>query len=145
MEGSCNALIFATEPTYGLEVATAAYHWIKKKHYIVEADGDIFIAASGHKEVTKDVVQKQNVNYRSFATMTSNYFSHYKITFDNLNWKKSLCTCAFYQKQYHCKHIFGLAVVKGIISLPPAARDVPVGQKRKRGRPAGAKKALLRQ
>jgi hypothetical protein len=78
--------------------------------------------------------------------LASSYFSYQKIIFHSIPaWKQSICTCPFFQKQYHCKHIFGLAVVRNIIPLPQSTKDVPIGQKRKLGRPAGARKALLRQ
>ena len=42
-----------------------------------------------------------------------------------------------------CKHIIGLAIRLKSAKPPPAAKDVPIGEKRKRGRPKQAKKALI--
>ncbi len=42
-----------------------------------------------------------------------------------------------------CKHFVGMAVRLNCCKPPPAAKDVKIGEKRRRGRPSNAKKALL--
>ena len=42
-----------------------------------------------------------------------------------------------------CKHIFGVAIRSKKAKVPAEAKDVPIGLKRKRGRPKTARKALL--
>ena len=58
------------------------------------------------------------------------------------NWKNAKCSCPAYFKNYICKHIIGLAARLKFIVIPNEAKTVPIGEKRKRGRPARAKKAL---
>jgi len=65
------------------------------------------------------------------------------ITFQIHDWSTSSCTCATYSKLYICKHIVGLAVKLKVFEFLPEAKNVPLGAKRKRGRPALTKKALL--
>jgi hypothetical protein len=55
------------------------------------------------------------------------FFYYYKLFFDT------------------CKHIFGLAGRLGYDKFPAVAKNIPIGQKRKRGRPSKCKKALIRQ
>ena len=47
------------------------------------------------------------------------------------------------KKYYICKHIIGLAARYKLCSIPLEAKNIPLGQKRKRGRVAKAKKALI--
>jgi hypothetical protein len=42
-----------------------------------------------------------------------------------------------------CKHIIGLAIRLKAAKPPPAAKEIPRGQKRKRGRPNKSSKALI--
>jgi len=48
-------------------------------------------------------------------------------------------------KQYKCKHVYGVDIYQKLIEAPEQTKTVPIGQKRKRGRPALARKALLPQ
>ncbi len=55
------------------------------------------------------------------------------------NWIKSTCSCPACLKNY----IVGLAARYKLCSIPFEAKNMPLGQKRKRGRVAKAKKALI--
>ena len=62
------------------------------------------------------------------------------------NWMvKGSCTCPVYFKEYMCKHIVGLALSLQLAEAPLAARNVPLGEKRRPGRPAQSVLALLHQ
>ena len=68
----------------------------------------------------------------------------------DLNWKKGTCTCPTFYKKYLCKHIIGIAlrlnsITKAALLMPLTAKDILISSKRKVGRPALAKRALLRQ
>jgi uncharacterized Zn finger protein len=65
------------------------------------------------------------------------------VVFDEQDWKMSTCTCPIFSKSQICKHVVGIAITRKDYEVPPAAKSVPLGEKRKRGRPAKAKKALL--
>lgn len=41
--------------------------------------------------------------------------------------------------------MIGIAARSRLVTVPPEAKAIPLGQKRKRGRPAKSKKALVRQ
>jgi len=55
------------------------------------------------------------------------------------------CSCFQFKKYYSCKHALGLQVRMNLVEVPPQARNVPLGRKRKRGRPSRARRALHRQ
>ena len=44
-----------------------------------------------------------------------------------------------------CKHLVGVALRRKYVKAPPSAKDIPIGEKRKRGRPKKSTKALLTQ
>ncbi|CAF1186126.1 unnamed protein product [Rotaria sordida] len=54
-----------------------------------------------------------------------------------------LWTSSYQWAQSRKEHIVGIAIRLKCCKPPPAAKTVPIGQKRKRGRPAKAKAALL--
>ena len=58
-------------------------------------------------------------------------------------WKKGSCNCPSFFKEFTCKHVIGLAIRLKYCTPPPAAKDVKIGERRKRGRPKKATKALL--
>lgn len=61
------------------------------------------------------------------------------------NWANAFCVCTDGLKKYLCEHIVGIALRFKVVEAPTEAKSIPIGQKRKRGRPAKAKQALTRQ
>jgi hypothetical protein len=59
------------------------------------------------------------------------------------DWKTSRFTCPTFLKSYICKRIVGMEIRLKRCKPPAAAKTVPIGKKRKRGRPGNAKRALL--
>ena len=55
----------------------------------------------------------------------------------------TICTCPFFMKNGQCKHELGTKIRRTEDSVPQEAKTIPHGQKRKRGRPTKAKKALI--
>ena len=49
-------------------------------------------------------------------------------------WMEGNCTCPAFFKQYLCRHIIGMSIRLKYAKPPPAAKTVPIGEKRKRGR-----------
>ena len=62
---------------------------------------------------------------------------------NNENWHAGSCTCPYFLKRFVCKHLLGLAIRLKLTSAPPAAKNVPIGEKRRRGRPKKTSRALL--
>ena len=80
-----------------------------------------------------------NNGNESIPSFTDCAFGMWKITMKkDENWKNGTCTCPVYYKQFICKHIIGIAIILKLVKCPPQAKNVPLGQKRKRGRPCNA-------
>lgn len=58
------------------------------------------------------------------------------------NWKFGDCDCKNGFKLFICEHMIGIALRVELIEAPAAAKILPIGQKRKRGRPTKSKPAL---
>ena len=91
-------------------------------------------------------------NWKTFKAFSENINDFYivKIHEDanpcNDLWRENDCSCAAFAKQYICKHVIGLCLRKNLMDvtqMPVAAKSVPLGEKRKPGRPALAKPALV--
>jgi uncharacterized Zn finger protein len=87
------------------------------------------------------------LRWNTFDQFKKRASSVWKVTLpsdaSNEKWREGKCTCPFFLKKYMCKHIIGLAIRLKSAKPPPAAKDVPIGENRKRGRPKQAKKALI--
>ncbi len=62
---------------------------------------------------------------------------------DESKWSDGISNCPAFFKKFMCKHVVGMAIRLNYCKPPPAAKNVPTGEKRHRGRPSKAKKALL--
>lgn len=132
-------------PEIDLPLWTGGYRFAK-------ANAKIKTRRRGNKIVyrsfTSDSVDESTdwVNFNDFKV---NSFGFYDTTFvyptNRDNWLKSECDCSDFYKLYMCAHIIGIAIRLKCIQPPAEAKTVPIGQKRKPGRPAKAKPALVRQ
>ncbi|RNA43816.1 hypothetical protein BpHYR1_020666 [Brachionus plicatilis] len=54
-------------------------------------------------------------------------------------------SCRWYIKNYICKHLIGISKILNIpgCEIPLSAKNIPIGEKRKPGRPTKAKQALI--
>lgn len=138
-------LTYAVEPTILFETWTAAHHWtnlnvplIKKK----QENGDTVIRLKSSSSTESAVIES---NWQNFEEFRRFYLSHWYVTLasNETNWLKSSCSCPKFQKQFMCKHVVGIAVRQKQAVVPVEAKTVKIGEKRKRGRPAKAAKALI--
>ena len=59
------------------------------------------------------------------------------------NWKLGICNFSWFLKNYSCRHIICLAVILDpAVKFPDYAKQIPIGQASKRGRPSAIKSAL---
>lgn len=61
------------------------------------------------------------------------------------NFLAGKCDCRTFFKQYICEHIIGIALRMKWTIAPIEEKSIPLGPKRKRGRPAKSKAALIRE
>lgn len=78
---------------------------------------------------------------KSFAICEVNFPS----TANSETWLKGKCDCRNFYKLFICEHVVGIALRMKWTTPPPEAKNLPLGEKRKRGRPAKAKRALIQQ
>ncbi|CAF4475835.1 unnamed protein product, partial [Rotaria sp. Silwood2] len=60
-----------------------------------------------------------------------------------LKWLDGVCNYSAFVKKFMCKHVVGMAIMLNYCTPPPDAKNVKIGEKRRRGRPTKSKKALL--
>ncbi|RNA21530.1 hypothetical protein BpHYR1_030632 [Brachionus plicatilis] len=66
------------------------------------------------------------------------------VTLNNQDFRRSKCSCLSYDKKNICKHIIGVASYFKLYTIPLEIKNLPMGEKRKRGAPKKATKALVR-
>ena len=151
-----NHLPFSTDPNPGLPLWTAAFHWASMKIDIMQDIGEestFYVrptAATSRSKLSSLVSKKKKMDERKNWTSLEEFFqsknSVWKITgMTKESYLQAVCTCEGWLKKDICKHTLGLAVGLKFCEVPHAAKDIPIGQKRKRGRPSKAKRALIRQ
>ena len=62
---------------------------------------------------------------------------------DKLKWLDGVRSCPTFFKKFMCKHVVGMAIRLNHCKPPPTAKNVKIGEKRRRARPSKSKKALL--
>ncbi len=65
------------------------------------------------------------------------------LTMDEAKWLGGQCNCPAFFKKFMCKHVVGLAIRVNYCKPPLVAKNIKIGEKRRRGRPSKTKKALL--
>ncbi len=84
-------------------------------------------------------------SYSDFDKFVATCFKIKTINSNVSKWDECACSCVYYAKHYSCYHIIAIAVAKKLTSIPDKFKNVPIGQKPKRGRKPKAKPALVRQ
>jgi len=135
---------FIQEPSLTLDHWTKGYQWsrlnkvIRKRH---DSTGDHFVIPPGN------IIQLKNEwidlnNWESYDEFKKKSTGAWKFYVNQQSWKNSTCSCPMFQEEYLCKHIVGVALRLKVAIAPPEAKNIQIGSKRKRGRPAKAKQAL---
>lgn len=135
---------FKTLPPIELKDWTLAYQWAKldKNVKLLESDSGLntYIVRSS---TASDMIFTQD--WDTFDGYKKNAFAYWRVALPTQQtaWVNGKCTCPIFFKNYMCKHIIGLAIRLKYVAPPAQAKSVPIGQKRKRGRPAKARPALI--
>ncbi len=148
MDQRNNIKQFATEPTITLQLWTSSHQWAKSNKNIVRIP-------SGSKRIyyipARDLQSLTQIDLNRYKQQKFTTFNQFQKSFDiwclemenNSHWKTSKCNCPAFLKNYICKHVVGMSIRLKYCKPLAAAKTVPIGEKRKRGRPAKAKPALL--
>ena len=103
-----------------------------------------YIPAPDLQSITQASIDKyENKRWTTFNQFKKSFDIWCMEMEDGSDWKTSKCNCPAFFKNYICKHAVGMAIRLKYCKPPAAAKTVPIGEKRKRGRPAKAKPALL--
>ena len=147
-----NIKVLATEPSISLTLWTESYHWTKASKSVKgiqeETTRIYYLPATENISISEaDLKQFKDSRYTTFKQFTK-HFNIYKYEIENekleiKNWRSATCNCEGNLKNYICKHVVGMGMILKLVKPPPAAKDVPLGEKRKRGRPAKSKKARI--
>jgi len=149
-----NCKTFMQYATITLPLETAAFQWIERKPDVkfrtcpTQSDSiTYFISANRQSRLKEDDITRyqrmtQRCSWRNFDNYRATMNRLWMVNFNALDWKTSKCTCPFYLKSNICKHIIGIASNNKLFEIRPVAKCVPLGTKRKRGRPAKASSAL---
>lgn len=132
-------------PEITLAMWTKGYQFAKKNGKITsKRRGNSIIYRSANSDTINDTL-----DWDDFDTFKKESFDFHDTQFEHpisrANWLKSKCDCSDYFKLYMCAHITGIAIRLKIVTPPVEAKNLPIGQKRKRGRPTKAKSALVTQ
>ena len=144
------------EPTVTTSEFTSAYNWLKEvtlSHRKVPGSTQYFFkskraATQITKRQMKEYCGAANSNYspQTFDEYHRIFFSMWCVEFpanaNETSWKEARCSSPTFQKNYIYKHIIGIAARLKLVTIPNLAKNVPIGEKRKRGRPTLARKAL---
>ena len=146
---STNYIPFTKTPPITLKLWTQAYQWaILNKAVIEEAGphgGTHYYVGAGDTRISNKslkVYKKKNGRWTTFDEFKKLNYGTWMIQIME-DEKKNECSCPHFLKIGQCKHVLGILIRLKKIVAPAEAKSVPLGQKRKRGRPSKAKSALL--
>lgn len=136
---------FLIDPPVAMKEWTAAYQWAKSDRNIKILESDsrlntVYIVAS-----SRATNIPFNQDWDTFDDFKKKAFAYWKVALPSQQsaWLNGKCTCPIFFKNYMCKHVIGLAIRLKYVTPPAEAKNIPIGQKRKRGRPAKARPALI--
>lgn len=76
---------------------------------------------------------EDKVTWSNFDEFKKNSFAFYDVcfpaSFDKNNWIDGYCECRDYHKSYICEHMIGIAARSRLVTVPPEAKAIPLGQK----------------
>jgi hypothetical protein len=109
-----------------------------------------FVPSAATVNISKDIVDefirvRNETSWTDFNHLIQSEASMWCIVTEDSNWKLGKCSCPFFSKNYKCKHLIAISSALKLDNciIPQNAKNIPLGQKRKRGAPTKAKKALI--
>lgn len=146
---------FCMKPEYDTQIWTDANNWAKLNMKILsknEENISQYYFSSSMARLSNIDISPEIINAHEAAHLQWTSFDRYKSEFCNRFWVvtvvmvdevRASCTCPVYLKKYACKHSLGMLIRLRKVKVPLEVLNIPLGEKRKRGRPSKAKKALL--
>lgn len=136
-------------PKRDLKLWREAYQWASSPRESLKAGNLIYVASSTlDKELAtaiRDVEEKnQSASWADFDDFAACRHAIWKVTIDPDS-DQFRCNCPGFLKGNICKLSLGCEIRLKVSKALSQAKMIPIGQKRKRGRPKLAKAALVRQ
>lgn len=124
---------------------TEAYQWAKKTKEVImlrKDDNYNYYQIPAGQATNCEVFDAQ---WESFDDFKKQNFSKWLVSLpiETEEWREGKCDCPAFFNFYVCKHVIGLAIRLKHVVPPLEAKNIPIGEKRKRGRPSKAKRALI--
>lgn len=136
------ANVVSHEPVVDLPSMTKAYQW-KKQNKQIKKHPEGFLMVPAGKD--NDLVNwSKSCQWENFDAFKKNISLGWSTIVPNEKWIAGSCNCPEFLKKFICKHVVGIAIRRRQLEVPFEAKQVPIGQKRKRGRPKLVGKALSR-
>lgn len=147
---------FALRPSKSTAVWTKAFQWVSMekrvlskarpndrrwRDYYIPSDGQELDLPAAIRDYRAAFANLQWFSFEDYATMRARLWV---VSMFQNSWQTARCNCPIFMKEFICKHSLGVAVREGFCAVPRIAQTVPIGQKRKRGRPRYASAALVR-
>jgi hypothetical protein len=147
-----NNKAWKSEPIFELKDYTDAYQWMLMRKetlayeaaYYVPADKETRITIAQIKAFLRKKAQRK---WKTFDKFVEEENKMWCVKPNSLNWKLGKCSCPYYAKNYKCKHLTAISATLHLpgCEIPLTAKQIPLGQKRRRGAPSKARQALIRQ
>ena len=151
---SANFKAFAEEPSLTLAARTDAYKFAHEDRPMKSRrDGArrvvLVKASDGQLDLTDDDVRPwlrraADHSWEGWADLVQDRSAFWRVEVRDDDWRGATCDFPVYQKNSLCKHSLGVPIrlrLAGVV-VPEAAKTLPLDQRRKRGRPALARRAL---
>lgn len=125
-------------PVYTLEDETKAYQWLLKNKSVQAKTIDFSLKLN---------FVASELNWNDLDHLLDSESSIWCIVLQEDDWKSGNCSCFYFAKYYKCKHLLCLSYnrkLHGTI-ISETAKQIPLGQKRRKGAPTKAKRAFERQ
>lgn len=144
---SINCICYAAVRSPSLKHWTTAYQWATANKKVLLHDDGVYYTTSttSTTEMSKQLLrkmEKKNGKWKTFAEFKEYRYGLWAMKIDR-NLENSTCSCPVFCKELICKHVLGMLIRLHLCDVPTEAKNIPLGQKRKRGRPSKAKKALI--
>ncbi len=133
---------FHIDPPITLRDFTNAVQWLKNEPQIVKPTRRVPYYLIKPCQVEEDEFHSARIQCKKldFDGMMKRRMACWRVDRD-----VRTCNCPSGLKKPSCKHVLGIRILLKKVKVPDEAKNIPIGAKRKRGRPAKAKKALLHQ
>lgn len=131
--------VYSFAPVVELPLLTKAYQWVKLNKKVKQHKDGFMMVPANKAEISEWHLTSQ---WETFDMFRTNAFKGWTTVVPaNNEWIHGYCNCPAYLRDYMCKHVVGLAIRLKYLDPGFAAKQIPIGAKRKRGRPQNAKKA----